>query len=401
MNIRQGTGNIYGASRTRFNPIRNLRPEYLSRALESFEAGRLGCAARLFESILSRDDVLCGLNLKRKKSVARLESEIVMLDDSDRAKRHKEALEFFYSNAECASFSDRNLSGGLRTLVFQMMDCAGMKYSVHKTEFSSDGNGRVKGKFVQYPLWLFENTSGKLRLLEREGQLTPGANLEKNKWMITCGDGLMVASSIAYMFKELPMKDWLVYCERNGMPGIKAKTDAYPGTEQWNAACDAVEDFGAEFHAVLSQGTDIEAIDVSTRGELPYPALVERIDKIMCSLWRGSDLGTISQANNSGASLQEFESTLVEEDDASNISETLNRQIDSRVIALAFGKDEIPLAKFRLKLPDYSESSYELDVIERLSKLGMKPDFTELAKRFAFPLAEQNDKSGKIPEEAI
>ncbi|MFR6032539.1 MAG: hypothetical protein ACLUKN_04790 [Bacilli bacterium] len=70
------------------------------------------------------------------------------------------------------------------------------------------------------------------------------------------------------------------------MPGIKAKTDAYPDSPQWEAACEAVRDFGAEFHAVLSEGTDIDAIDVSTRGELPYPSLVERVDRMLCALWR-------------------------------------------------------------------------------------------------------------------
>jgi phage gp29-like protein len=204
--------------------------------------------------------------------------------------------------------------------------------------------------------------------------------------MVSCGDGLMFASSIAHIFKQLPLKDWLIYCERNGMPGIKATTDAFPGSPQWQAACEAVNDFGAEFHAVLSKGTDIEAIDVSTSGELPYPALVERMDRILCALWRGSDLSTISGGDKVGASAQWYESTLIEEEDAANIGETLNRQVDARVIKLAIGDDE-PLAKFRLKLPDYEEHKCELEIVERLAALGLKPDAVELAKRFAFPMA--------------
>ena len=31
----------------------------------------------------------------------------------------------------------------------------------------------------------------------------------------------MEACSIAYLFKHLPLRDWLVYCERNGMPGVR------------------------------------------------------------------------------------------------------------------------------------------------------------------------------------
>ena len=66
----------------RINTIRNLRPETLSRALEAFENGRPAAAARIFEAILARDDAICGLNLKRKKSISRLDFEIVPLEDS-------------------------------------------------------------------------------------------------------------------------------------------------------------------------------------------------------------------------------------------------------------------------------------------------------------------------------
>lgn len=393
MNAQPISANSYlRAEGRRTSPVRNLRPETLSRALEAFENGRLGSAARIFEAILSRDDAICGLNLKRKKSVSRLDFEIVPLEDSPKAREHMRTLRDFYSTLRAKSFRDENESGGLRLLVSQMMDCVAMKYSVHKIEFQND-NGRVRGVFTQYPLWLFENTQKRLRILEREGQLSDGVELDPDEWLVTCGDGLMFASSIAYLFKQLPLRDWLIYCERNGMPGIKAKTDAFPGTPQWESVCDAVREFGAEFHAVFSEGTEMDAIDVSTRGELPYPALVERVDRMMGSLWRGGDLSTFSAPDSVGANMQWYEESLIEEDDAANVAETLNRKIDAAVVRLAHG-DPVALAKFRLKLPDYEERKHELEIIERLCAIGLKPDPTELARHFAFPL-EGAGKSAK------
>ncbi len=383
-------------TRTRFNPIRNLRPDTLSRAIEEFEAGRLGMAARIFESILLRDDTICGLNLKRKKSIARLESEIVLEEKSSRANKHKKILTDFYKSLEVSSLQDGNQRGGLRMLISQMMDSVPMKYAVHKISFS-EKNGNIVGHFQQFPLWLFENTSGKLRKLEHEGQITEGTPLNSDEWLVTCGDGLMIASSVAHLFKELPLKDWLIYCERNGMPGIKAKTDAFPNSPQWEAAREAVAEFGAEFHAVLSEGTDIEAIDVSTRGQLPYPAIIERMDRMLCSLWRGSDLSTMSGENKIGASSQWYESTLIEEADAAAICDTLNRNVDTQVIRLVLG-DEKPLAKFRLKLPDYEEHKCELEIIERLAALGLKPDLTELSQRFAVPMQAEPQKDEQPTE---
>ena len=397
MNAKYQTPNTLSHTlRARFNTVKNLRPDVLSRALEAFEEGRLGGAARIFESILARDDVICGLNLKRKKSVARLESEVVLLEESPAAREHKMALEEFYATLETRSRVDGNECGGLRLLISQMMDSVAMRYAVHRMRFEIK-SGSLRGAFEQYPLWLFENTTGVLRLLKSESQIGSGEKLNPGEWMVSRGDGLMFPSSIAHIFKELPLKDWLVYCERNGMPGIKAKTDAYPGSPQWEAACEAVAEFGAEFHAVLSEGTDIEAIDVSTSGQLPYPAIVERMDRMLCALWRGSDLSTMSGSDKVGASAQWYESTMIEEDDATNISDTLNRNVDSRVIKLIFG-DVQPLAKFRLKLPDYEAHKCELEIMERLCALGLKPDAVELARRFAFPLAKEISDERCAPE---
>ena len=371
-------------ARNRFSPIKNLRPDVITRALDAFNEGRLSGASRMFEAILQRDDTICCLNLKRKKSISRLESEIVLLENSRKAKAHQKALISFYETLQTKTFVDKNVSGGLRLLISQMMDCVGMKYAVHKINFIQNGEF-IKGEFEQYPLWLFENTSGQLKKLERENQLSEGSPLDKSKWMISCGDGLLLPSAIAYVYKQLPLRDWLIYCERNGMPGIKAKTNAYPDSPQWESAKDAVSQFGAEFYAVLSEGTDIESIDISSKSQLPYKEIIERMDRMLCALWRGSDLSTISGNNKVGASAQWYESTLLEEDDAINISDTLNKNIDTKVIKILFG-DEKPLAAFRLKLPDYEEKLYELEVVERLAKLGLKPNEIELAKKFAFPI---------------
>ena len=56
--------------------------------------------------------------------------------------------------------------------------------------------------------------------------------------------------------------------------------------------------------------------------------------------------------------------------------------------------DDEPLAKFRLKLPDYEEHKCELEIIERLVSLGLKPDIPELSRRFAVPIAKaKQDKT--------
>ncbi|MDR0595820.1 MAG: DUF935 domain-containing protein [Puniceicoccales bacterium] len=373
--------------RARFNPIKTLTPDSLSNMLDGFASGYLKSAALTWEAIERRDDVIQGVANKRKKSVSRLNWEVLTLDDSDLAKRQKEALEHFYDHLTATNACDSNERGGFKLLIRQMMDAIGKKYAIHEIIFSPRvspqidlGNPRLTATFRFVPLWFFENRDGRLKFLLNEGA-TEGVELEPGAWLVTVGDGLMEACSIAYLFKHLPLRDWLVYCERNGMPGVKGVTDAPPNSTQWEHARDAVEDFGAEFHALMSRGTDIEAIDLSSHGELPYPALVERMDRAIVALWRGSDLATLSRQSGAGASLQVDESAILEEDDAAMISETLNEQVDKFILKYLFDGEEVK-AYIRLIPGAKKNLKEELVLYKELYDLGVPLALGDIRERF-------------------
>jgi phage gp29-like protein len=381
-----------------------------------------------------RDDVLAGVAAKRKKAAARLQWEILAADSSPAAARHQAALQFFYNNLSATHACDPQQRGGLALLIRQMLDAVGKKYAVHEISWerrpapvgaslatahptptinsdtasapacpaTDDTSSPVQpfipstlqppfapprtlltATFRFAPLWFFEARTGSLRFLPDDAAVD-GLPLAPAQWLVTVADGLMESCSIAYLFKHLPLRDWLVYCERNGMPGVRGVTDAAPGTPEWDAARSAVRDFGAEFNALMSRGTDIDPIDLSTRGNLPYPALVERMDRALAALWRGADLATFSKSQAIGASLQSAEADLLEEDDASLISETLNAQIDTVVLRELFGP-ETPRAWFRLLPRQDSARHAYLDLVERLVKLGVPVTQAGLHERLGLP----------------
>jgi phage gp29-like protein len=389
---------VRNSMRARFNPIKTLTPDSLSQMLDAFSAGYLKAAALTWDAIERRDDVIQGVAGKRKKSIAHLNWEILSVDDSNLAKDQKTALEYFYNNLTTTNACDGNEKGGMSLLVRQMMDAIGKKYAVHEIIFEPHDHFKADNDFQPLklghkapamlltatfrfvPLWFFENRDGKLKFLADEGA-TSGMPLEPGAWLITTGDGLMEACSIAYLFKHLPLRDWLVYCERNGMPGVKGVTDAAPNTEQWEAARDAVEDFGAEFNALMSKGTTIEAIDLSTRGELPYPKLIDRMDRAISALWRGSDLATLSRQSGTGASLQADETAILEKDDAVMISETLNAQVDKFVIKYLFG--DVPMKAYIKFIPNVKRNiADELNLYRELHKMGVPISITDIRERF-------------------
>lgn len=380
---------LTNSQRHLFNPIKSLKPESLTRLLDAFHQGNLAGAALVWDSIEHRDDVLQGVASKRKKSIARLPWQILTVDDSAEALEHKRALEYLYNHITTTHATDANISGGFSLLVKYMMDAIGKKYSVHEIIYQPQSNGLLTVNFRFVPLWFFENRSGALRFCH-SSDTTQSVPLESGAWLVTTGDGLMEASSIAYIFKHLPLRDWLIYCGRNGMPGVKGVTDAAPGSPQWESARQAVQSFGAEFIALVSSGTDIQAIDISSRTELPYPHLIDRMDRAIIALWRGSDLSTLSKSNATGVSLQSDEAFILQQDDAALISETLNAQVDKFVIKYLFKTDH-PKAYIRLQSHNPVAFDTELHRYQALLQMGIPIPLTHLQEHFGLPKPHPNE----------
>lgn len=387
-------------SRMSWNPIRALTPTSLSRILDDFHAGKLKQAALVWEAIERRDDLLQGVISKRKKSISRLPWEILTLDNSDEALRHKHLLEQFYNNLRCVNAYDENERGGLPLLIRQMMDAVGKRYAVHEIvfqPFTQNTHKYLTAEFRFVPLFFFENIKGRLHFVEKNGDKR--IPLHNDEWLITTGDGLMESCSIAYLFKHLPLRDWLIYCERNGMPGVKGITQARPGSPEWEMAREAVRNFGAEFHALMSAGTDIQAIDISGKGELPYPKLVERMDRAMAALWRGSDLTTLSQKDSVGISAQRSERDLLEEDDAQMISDTLNAQVDRCVLKYLEGTEH-PKAYFQLKAAPNKNLNNDLNIVKTLWDMGIELSLNDIREHFGInPPCNSEDSLKKFTKQ--
>jgi hypothetical protein len=158
-----------------------------------------------------------------------------------------------------------------------------------------------------------------------------------------------------------------------------------------------VEALGAmsqSFSCVTSLTDIIEKIDLSTQGELPYPKLVERMDRALAALWRGADLSTISagMGQGQGASVQGEETHLLETDDAALVSETLQMYLDRRVIEFAFGPGTEPLAYVEVIVPPEQDIDKDLQIDRFLLEKGFPITRSAAAERYGRPLPEGTDE---------
>jgi phage gp29-like protein len=363
------------AIRNRFNPIRDLKPENLALQLDQFHNGVVGPAARMWDAMERRDVYLRNVISKRKKSVARLSWEILTKDDSEEAKQQAKALEQFYKSIRATSVLKQDEQGGLSLLIRQMCDAIGKEFAVHEIVWAPRPDG-LSAEFRFCPLWWFENKTGKLRFLPQEFA-TDGEEMAEGEWLVTVGEGLMECSSVAYVFKHMPLKDWLSFSEKFGLPGVLGKTNAPKDSPEWTAMEEAVGNLMNDWAAVASANDVIELIETKGgAGHLPFPPLVEYCDRAIAAVWRGADLSTIAKDGNAvGASLQGDESNLLLEDDAEVISETLNERVTRYALQIIYGPDVEPLAFLKLQgRASEAELKFKRDVFTNFQKDGTVGD---------------------------
>lgn len=376
--------------RSRFNPLRGLTPQRVTLMLEDLNRGVLRYAAWMMERVERSDYIIKTVAPKRRKALSRLDWSISAYEsweDLGSEKQLHEQTRFlrsFFNSLRVTHALERNTLGGLRLLIAQMADAIGKKHAVHEVIWSIKGD-QLSAKLVQVPLWFFESQTGKLRFLKASGSARDGDELDEGRWMITTGDGLMEACLICYVYKTLPLKDWLTYSERCGMPFPSMATDAAPGSKDWHDALQAVASVGAEYGAVHSRNADFQVHDLTVRGELPYPPLVERMDRAMTTLWRGADLSTMSGEDQMGASLQQGESDLLVEDDVQMINETIEQYLSLPALRWRFGEDVEPMVYFRLAAPDRRDDKAEQEKLHKAADYGVSVPVSDYRERLAIP----------------
>ena len=387
------TERVATSIRHRFDPLPMLNPRLLTQYLQQFEYGYLDSAARTWEAMERRDDRLASVAAKAKSALARHGYEVLIvggLDEAQRAEapRHQAALEFLYGNCTATNAAREDETGGFSLLVRQMADAVGKRYAVHEIVWEPRADGRLTATFRHAPLWFFENTTGRLRFKPQDGA-TEGVELDPDAWLVTVGEGIMEACSVLWMFKHLPLRDWLAYSEKFGMPYLLGKTGAPFNSREWNAMAAALRGFGSDGAAVIG-GTD-EIVPVSVAGgsdSVPYPGLIERSDRAMSILWRGADLSTQSHGGaggGQGASLQGDETSALDEDRAAWLTESL-LPVSRTAIRYLFGPEVTPLAYVRVRTPVRRDIQLDLAVDTFLLNHGAPMALAAALERYGRPV---------------
>jgi hypothetical protein len=159
---------------------------------------------------------------------------------------------------------------------------------------------------------------------------------------------------------------------------------------------DALAGFATDWAAVCNSSASIDLVETKTQGNQPFEPLVERMDQEMTRLWRGGDLGTSSQKDSVGATLQGDETAVLETDDAQWISETLNR-ISEQVLEYTFGPGVECLAYLKITVPEKKNLELELKVDEFLLSAGAPLALQNRLEFYGRPVPDASDELLQAP----
>gem|GEM_PF-559189 len=393
--------------RSRFNPLPNLDGARLTSYITEYRAGYLRNMALTMQAIEETDDTLASVIPKTKSAACRHGYEILTVDTDDEAQateaaKQKEAIEYFYNELRVTSALDRDAAGGVRLLLSQMMDAKGKGYAAHNLVWKPRPGGNYTAEAIFTPLWFFESRHGQLRFLATANAYD-GEELEPGAWLISKSSGtpLLIPSSIAYLYKNLPKQDWLVYSARHGMPILEAVVpdNIVEGSAEWTMAQDAITAASTgQLAWVRNQSTTINAIQIGAQGPLPYPDLIERMDRALAAIWRGGDLSTMSKGGQAvGSNAQESESDALAADDAEWLSETLRHKLDRLVLDYVFGPETPALAYIQVLSAPKDNSAADLKTDDFLLKAGFPISVKSASERYSRPLPDDGDELLQAP----
>jgi phage gp29-like protein len=376
--------------RLRYSPFPELTMEILSRQLNQFRTGELRPAARTWEIMFERDGKLSGPALKRFADTSRLPWEIEKSEDSAEADAHADALNYFYTHLTATSVLEQNDVGGANLLFRQMMTAKAHRYSVHEIllRVNNAGKRQVTAQFNHTPVWFYENRRGYLAYLPGELDWW-GQKLETGKWLAAVGEGLMRPCSVAYGIKHFALRDNLLFSARFGIPGILGEFNGEKDSPGGLAFAEALKNFSNDWVTALFGGvgqgkiTLIEAAKGGS-GTLPFQELIESSDRLYAEMFRGGDLSSSSRGGESrGASLQDEEKTLLLEDDARWLTDTLNARVDEPIITYLFNAE--PKAWLRVRVPQKPEVDKEINTLNAAGTLGIPVSMKLARERLQLP----------------
>lgn len=377
-------------------------PSRIRAALREHEMGRFSSSALLVDA-MGRDDRLNGIARTRTRGLLGLPFSLPAADDSD-PKAVAFARRWSKLWPRFAKASD------LSTLLhwYVMLGVAVAQIWWEKIERGGKVSWEPRLQ-PEHPSFLSWNETTRRYSYETEGgsvDIQPG----DGRWVILESgergfmNGAIRWAAILWYIREQAWLDWARYCERHGLPVLKAKMPSGISDPVRDAFWGDVQELGRETSVLLPQGFgedgklgfDLELLEAQDGSWEAFEALQKRIDTCFAVGMLGQNLTTevdVAQGSYAAARVHAAVQLQTLQSDENEFGDDLHQQAIipvSRLLEQA-ADAYAPRPTWDVEPPQNIESRAKTiavvaDAAQRLTAMGAKVDVGRLTEEFGLPI---------------
>ncbi|MCB9849137.1 MAG: DUF935 family protein [Phycisphaerales bacterium] len=379
---RPGVGRLLSprmADVARDYPSTGLTPRRLTAILHDADAGDVSQAMQLFEEMEEKDAHLYAVASKRRLALTGLPWTVASAADVvagvDR------------SAADAAADYCRGVLARIETFddVLQHLALAlGRNIALAELVWDSGAEGLtlVDVLPVDFNRITFDALD-RPRVLTAEHD-REGVALLPNKFIVhsphavsghpMCG-GLLRATALVFLAKNLALKDWMIFAELFGMPVRIARYDASVTPEEKQEMLHMLETLGSNAAGVFSNAIELQFVEAGQgKAPPPYEDLCDFLNRETSKAWLGQTLTTETPGlgGSFGATkIHEEVRKDIRADDMRKEARTIRRDVLTPLTRLRFGSDA-PVPYFQRELDVPRNLNEFTDVLDAaVNRLGV------------------------------
>ena len=202
--------------------------------------------------------------------------------------------------------------------------------------------------------------------------------------------GLVRTLAWLHCFQSYPLKDFLAYSERFGMPFLVAKLDRASYDRDRDAVRNAIRNFGARGGGVFSKSMEIELLQAASGGGDVYRNIISYMGEAITKVILGQLASSDKASGLSGGDVQSRVRQDILEADARKMETTLRAQLAVPWTSFHYeAGTPVPVLQFQVTPPE--DLSAFAQTLKELHGAGLDADPEEIGKRFGLHLERKED----------
>ena len=357
------------------HPTRGLTPARLNNILEAAELGDLVAQHELFTDMEERDGHVFAELSKRRRSVTKLEWDIVAPKNASKEEENLTA----YVKEMLTDMND------LEDMMFDALDGIAHGFSPIEYEWARLGSDWTIEKFHHRPQTWFQldrDTRTQLRLRDNS---IDGIELQPFGWMMhthkaTSGyiarGGLGRVLVWPYLFKHFSVGDLAEFLDIYGLPLRIGKYPNKATNAEKSALWQAVAGIGHNAAGIIPASMMIEFQEAAKGSEKPFEAMIHWCERTQSKAILGSTLTSEAGATGLGSGLADIHNEVrldIRDSDCKQLAGTLTRDLIFPLLSINKGlADMRRCPRFVFDTLEAEDLKLYADSLPKLVGVGMK-----------------------------